>query len=164
MKLITKIMLIAIIILVAILAYFYKILKSSSKDISTDAPYAVVINKNLIAIQASILIKNSTTLFTTKYPKELNDFIDTAQVAYTIVPIGSTFKFNKAIQVKNNISGFTRTYLLGEVNLFNTNKNYTVIYSWGILNDNHFQKNEDYWEFKKAPWELEKSKNIYVTN
>lgn len=160
----TKLILLTIIIIIMVITYFYFILRDTSKDVSMEVPYDKVMNKNFTSLQSSILIENSTLHFVKEYPKELNDFenIDTSRVSHIIVPESSIFKFHKALQIKNAVSGITRSYLLGEVNLAESNKSYVIIYSWGILNENHFQEQDDFWDYKKAPWQIKKFNKRYA--
>ncbi|MDZ7896897.1 MAG: hypothetical protein U5N85_02555 [Arcicella sp.] len=158
------ILLVVVFIIVIFLAGLYYLLTDRVKDVSTNIPYTEIINKDLISIRPSILIENYNFEFVKEYPKGLNNYenIDTSQVAHITVPEGSIFKFHKALQIQNAGSGFIYSYLLGEVKLAKSNEKYAVMYSWGFLKEDIFQKTDSYWEFKIAPWQIEKTRNIYL--
>lgn len=149
--------------MITVIVYFYFILRNTSKEVSMEFPYAELLNKNLTPLQSSILIENSTMHFTKEFPKELSDIetTDTSRVPHIIIPEGSIFKFCKAIQVKNVVSGNIHSFLLGEVHLTENNEKNMLYYTaGGGLNKNLFQETDDYLEFKKAPWQSEKMKNL----
>lgn len=155
----TKYILIAIIIssLIIIGLIFYIALRNTSKDISNKEPYAELINRQIIIIEKAILIENSTMEFTEEYANELQDYqtIDTARVKFTIVPKGSILEFKKAVQVKRAVSGSKYAYLLGELISKDTNEKMPILYHWGTFKTICIEEPCNYWEHKKAPWQME---------
>lgn len=164
MSLKVKIILSAVVIFIMVIGYFYLVLRDEVKEVSSDIPYSEIINDDLIALRSSILIDNSALSYSKEYPKELENCenIDTSQVFYTVVPKRSIFKFKKALQIMNGTSGFTRSYLFGEVSLAGTKEIHAIMYSWGLLEQDVFQRTDDYWKFEIAPWQTDRTKNQYL--
>lgn len=164
MNLKAKIILSAAVIFTMIIVYFYLVLRDEVKEVSSDIPYSEIINDDLIAFRSSIFIDNSALPYSKEYPKELENYenIDTSEVFYTVVPKGSIFKFKKALQIMNSTSGFTRSYLFGEVSLAGTKEKHAIMYSWGLLEQDVFQRTDDYWKFEMAPWQTDRTKNRHL--
>ena len=146
--------------------FFYYVLHDRKKEVTDEIPYATIINKELIGVEDAILIKNKTYQYTDQYAMELRDMdnYDKTLNDYITVPKGSVYSFHKAVAIKNGNSGNTFSYLLGEVTLKNTNRKYPIIYLWGTLNSDIYQKSDDYWSFGKAPWQEEKDTKKYQNN
>ena len=165
MSSITKIVLLISIVIAVVIFFFYYVLHTREKDISTNNPFAVILNKKLVAVDAAVLIKNSTTYYTDDYPEELTavDTYDLSVIKHVMVPKESVFTFYKALEITNATSGYTRRFLLGEVVLANTTKNHLIIYSLGFLKTfGKYEQQKNYWDFAKAPWENVKKENFYV--
>lgn len=133
------------------------ILRNTKSDVSQQEPYLELINQPLITVNAAILIDNSTMTNEKEYLKELQsaDNIDTTRVNYISVPIGSVFKVHKALHIKRSVSGGAYAVLLGEVELKATNKNYSVLYTWGHFKTICLDDPCDYWAYDQAPWQVD---------
>ena len=159
MKYKTKNILITIVIsfIVIVGLYFYYVLKTNFKDVSNKAPYAQVLNKQIITVEDAIYIENSTLELAKEYPNELQNIetIDTSNIKNTVIPKGSILEFQKAVQVNRAVSGSKYSFLLGTISLKGTNEKKTILYHWGTFKDLYIEEPCNYWEYRKAPWQTE---------
>ena len=163
MSLTKKTWLVTSIIGIAVVGCFYYVLTDKRRIFTDTEPYAQVINTTLTSVQDAVLVDNSTLQFTKEYPKELQglDSMYMSNPSDIKVPKGSRFKFLKALKITGSVSGFTNSYLLGEVHIVSSGRIFTIIYNWGSLKTLCISEPCNYWEFKLAPWQKEKDRLMY---
>lgn len=149
--------------LAALIFFYYFVLRNTTKNVNDKKPYSEIIGHKLVSINDAVLINNSTSRFLKDYNKELSNIesIDTTNVIYKLIPKGSEFYFEKAVQLKKGVSGITSAYLLGEVTLKNTTTTFKIVYNFGYLNTLCVDEPCNYWVFKKAPWQVKKISKKY---
>lgn len=108
-------------------------------------------------MENALLVKNSTLDLEKEYPTELQNFqvLDSTIAQNKVIPKGSVLVFTKAIQVNRAVSGSKYTYLLGNYVNPATKAKTPILYHWGTYKTICINKPCNYWEHKKAPWQLQ---------
>ena len=125
-------------------------------DVSEKQPYRAIIHKKLQTVNRALLTESSMKTFGAfeEIRFEINDYseMDTANLSYSDIPVGSVLEFQKAVEFTNAVSGLRSVYLIGTLS---TKPNASVLYRWGAFKSICLSEPCDYWEHRKAPWQVE---------
>lgn len=148
--------------------------KTKSTSINRYEPFKEWIGKTVTLNKEVVLFKDKVEMnHNSDYPYRVLDhhhpqwqYIDEKKrigdlEEITTFPAGTTWKFEKAIQYTNSVSGFSYPIMFGTIAI--DGKEYKTGYQWGEMDvGKKFDKVEKCWQFHQAPWQEEKDTAYYA--
>lgn len=137
-----KIVIIIVLFLVLIAGWFWFALRSITEDVSDKAPYAEMLNHDVLTMKEMVLAKNLPEF---KMKEQIFISEDTAlfegveKIAQ--LPVNSTVRFSKAYEHTGGTSGITSILLIGSVRA--NNKDYEIEYRISNPDENFLVGKDD---------------------
>lgn len=160
-----KIIGIAIVVaLIAIIGFFYFVLKNKSAEVGDKAPYSAILNKQLITKTEAFILKIDPNVSNLKENVLKHDStVVYGEQMLCKVPQGSILNISEAFHYTRSVSGITYSLLIGKVWVEELKKEIEFEYQWG---EHHFLCVEEpcnYWIFPQAVWQetIDSTKYFY---
>ncbi len=147
-----------------IIAIFYIALRNTKTNVTEKQPYSGFINKELMLQRPGLLVKN-VDAFSYVEPYLLVE--EDAQLYAEITekyPInaGTKVKLNKALLIKNAVSGFTTSVVVGTLYVSGLQKEISFEYIWGNEHVVLTAGAKSSWTYPVALWQKEEIKESYT--
>jgi len=148
---------------VLVMGVFYFALRNTKTTVTHQLPYSEYINKELVLQRAALLVKN-VDAFTYYEPYLLVE--ENAQVYSEItetykIPAGTKLRLSKAVLLKNGVSGFTTSIVVGTIYVEKFQKEIAFEYIWGTEHVSLTSGAKSSWTYPLALWQKEETREIY---
>ncbi|MDZ7934252.1 MAG: hypothetical protein U5M51_04640 [Emticicia sp.] len=127
-----KVLLIIAIFVVAFIFCLFYTIRSTTKEVSEESPYAEMLHRELITKKETAIAKLLPYNYV-KEPYSLTENTDFIEEKIAVLPKGTSITFTKAFSRYSGTAGNTYTVLIGIVKV--KNKQYIVEWIWEKNND-----------------------------
>jgi hypothetical protein len=150
--------------LVFVVVIFYIALRTTKITVTEQEPYSRYINKELVLQRPALLVKN-VKAFSYLEPYllvEVDAQLYSEITEKYLIPAGTTFELNKAVLIKNAVSGFTTSLVVGKIYVNEFQKEVDFEYLWGNEHVVLQPGAKSSWTFPLALWQKEEIKDSFI--
>jgi hypothetical protein len=149
--------------LVFVVVIFYIALRTTKTTVTEQEPYSRYINKELVLQRPALLVKN-VKAFSYLEPYLLVEADAQLYSEITekyLLPAGTTFDLKNAVLIKNAVSGFTTSIVVGKIYVDEFQKEISFEYAWGKQYVVLEPGAKSSWTFPLAIWQKEENKEVF---
>lgn len=162
-------MIVLVVLLIGIFLIFYYTLKDKVKDVSNQQPFSEIVGKTLTLQRPVTLVKNDVGSGSVRdyqlydAADEFQGMTDDDKIIRIPVAAGTKINIKSVKMIKNAVSGFSRPYVIGTIQLPESGEVVEFDYSWGKQSiEKLFDKIDKRWSFPLAVWETEINTEVYA--
>lgn len=151
--------------------FFYATIKTKSANVSRYPPFKEWIGKTVTLNRETVLCMEKDYLNVNRhYPYTLLDRLhpnwqcleqqDPDIEKIRVLPIGTKFHIEKAVQYTNGVSGNSYPRIFGTIS--ENGREYKISYQWGKRNlARDYDHIKECWYFHQAPWQVQTDSAFY---